>query len=114
MVKLTYHLRRGFAPPPCPSLAPAAGIAGVGCRARIGREPRRYRAEMTRAGRSAPGSNHSGPPSVLYWQIGAPSFVEPPPSEIVQVFAVEFCEADAVQPVFVALLIVTVTPLDAW
>jgi hypothetical protein len=39
--------------------------------------------------------------------------VEPPPSESVQVLVVDACEADAVQPVFVLLLIVTVTPLDA-
>ena len=46
-----------------------------------------------------------------YWQIGSPSFVDPPPSEIAQVFVVDACDAEAVQPVAVLLLIVTVTPL---
>src|ERR1035437_2169142 len=48
-----------------------------------------------------------------YWQIGSPSTVEPPPSSIVQVFAVELLFALAFQPVFVTVLSVTVMPVDA-
>jgi len=48
-----------------------------------------------------------------YWQTGSPSFVEPPPSVIVQVFAVDTEVAVAFQPVFVTPPSVTVIPLDA-
>jgi len=47
-------------------------------------------------------------PAENYWQIGSPSTVEPPPSVIVQVFAVDIDVAVAAQPVFVTLPSVTV------
>jgi hypothetical protein len=49
----------------------------------------------------------------VYWQIGSPSIVEPPPSSIVQVLFVELLVALAFQPVFVTVLSVTVMPVDA-
>ena len=60
---------------------------------------------------SSPGPS-SSVRELAYWQIGSPSFVEPPPSEIAQVFVVDAWVALAVHPVAVLLLIVTVTPLE--
>ena len=78
----------------------------------FGRSSRRAEYEQTRAGRSAPGPHPSGLPVAVYWQIGVPSLVEPPPSVIEQVFEVPVLEAVAVQPVVVTADNVTVTPGD--
>ena len=73
---------------------------------------------VNRRERQAGRADSPGPLSVLlrqsaYWQIGSPSSVEPPPSVIWQVFAVDMLVADAAQPVFVTLFSATVMPLDA-
>jgi hypothetical protein len=47
-----------------------------------------------------------------YWQIGVPSFVEPPPIERTQVLAVDGCVAVADHPVFVTAPSTTVTPAE--